>query len=171
MSFRLSHLLYVSMRSLVPRISLKTFFVAFEWLGPGSDWYLPSILVTKHKSGCVQTWAYMMLPTGEGCGTDFIWSILYWFLGQWNVSNLSHLTIGAGKGEHLCILNIFSTLLKYSFCDSPNINSAYLDVSRCRGHTRLHQNISYQNSMVENSWSHARYHYRYMQTMCARSCP
>ena len=45
----------------------------------------------------------------------------YWFLGHLKSLYLSPLTIGAGEGLHLCILNFFKILSMYAFCDSPNI--------------------------------------------------
>ena len=43
----------------------------------------------------------------------------YWFLGHWKSPYLSPLTIGAGEGLHLCILNFFKIFFMYAFCDSP----------------------------------------------------
>ena len=44
-------------------------------------------------------------------------------IGSWGIENLHicrPLTIEAGEGLHLCILNFFKIFSMYAFCDSPN---------------------------------------------------
>jgi hypothetical protein len=104
----------------VPCIYLKAFLIPFQWLMPEFFLYLPSIQVTKDKSERVHIWAYIRFPIAEAYGTDFIWSISYWFLGLWKLSYLLPLTIGAGVGLHACIVNFFRIFSNYAFCDNPN---------------------------------------------------
>jgi hypothetical protein len=112
------------MRPFIPCMYLKAFLIPFQWLWPRFLWYLPSILVTNAKLGRVHTWTYIRLPTAKAYGTDFIWSISYWFLGLWKLQNLSPLTIGACVGLHACLLNFFRTFSKYTICD--NLNTLFL---------------------------------------------
>ena len=67
---------------LYPSHSVKSSFTIFQCSMTGSFWYLPSIPVTKLKSGCVHICAYCKLPTAKGQGTAFIYSSSYLFLGH-----------------------------------------------------------------------------------------
>jgi hypothetical protein len=71
--------LYVNMRSSVHCKYRKTFLTDFECPIIEFLWNSPSILIMNSKLVWVHIWSYTMLPIAETYGTDFIWSIAYWF--------------------------------------------------------------------------------------------
>ena len=60
------------------------------------------------------------------------------------------LTIGAGEGLYLCLLNFFKIFSMYAFCDNPNTP---LPLSRSLEQTKLHQDLSYQILRTKTSLS------------------
>lgn len=103
---------------MVPCRYLLTFLVAFQWFISRLLWNLPNITTANNKSGLVQTYAYIKLPTADAWGMLLIRSFFNAFYGHWFWLKFSSLTLGATKNALFVILNLSKAFLIEAFWDS-----------------------------------------------------